>query len=200
MTTLAALHPADVDAVVRLHRKAFPSFFLSTLGPGFLTQFYKGFLTDPTAVTVVARDEAGRVVGSVVGTTEPAGFFRRLLGRRFAGFAMASARAILAEPARARRLLRGLTYRGEAGDRVDGALLSSICVDPDLQGGGVGRQLIEQWCDTALSRGARRAFLTTDAEDNEGVNAFYVRRGWTLASSFATPEGRKMNRYEKELV
>lgn len=193
------LHPADVEAMVRLHRQAFPSFFLSELGPAFLTQFYRGFLTDPTSVTAVARDDHGRVVGGVVGTTAPAGFFRRLLVRRLPGFALASAQAAVADPRRIPRLLRGVTCRGEADAKIDGALLSSICVDPVAQGSGVGRQIIDRWCAEARSRGAHRAFLTTDADDNDAVNDFYNRAGWQHTHTFTTPEGRRMNRYEKEL-
>ncbi|MEL4359214.1 MULTISPECIES: GNAT family N-acetyltransferase [unclassified Luteococcus] len=199
MTTTAALHPADIESVVELHRRAFPDFFLSQLGPNFLAQFYKGFLTDPTAVTVVAHDEAGKVLGAVVGTTQPAGFFSRLLKRRLLGFVGASAQAAAQDPKRIPRLARGVLYRGEAGERVEGALLSSICVDPATQGSGVGKLLIEAWCAEARMRGAQRAFLTTDAADNEATNGFYQRNGWTLTKEFSTPEGRAMNRYEKEL-
>lgn len=195
---LAALHPADIDAVVALHQAAFPSFFLSQLGTPFLRNFYAGFLTDPTSVTTVARAN-GRVVGAVVGTTAPGGFFRRLLGRRLLGFALASAQAVLRDPRRTLRLLRAVTYRGEAGERVSGALLSSICVDPLSEGRGIGRRLLTEWCTTARDLGATRAYLTTDAVDNSAVNAFYERSGWTLTASFETPEHRAMNRYEKEL-
>lgn len=198
--TIAPLHPADVDEAVSLHQRAFPEFFLSQLGTGFLRQFYSGFLTDPTAVTTVARDEQGRIVGTVVGTTHPSGFFGRLLRRRLGGFALASASAALRSPRVVPRLVKGITYRGEAGERVDGALLSSICVAPDAQGAGVGRQIIEAWCDSARERGATRAFLTTDALDNHAVNAFYTRRGWECTATFSTDQGRSMNRYEKELA
>lgn len=197
--SIAPLHPADVDQLVDLHRRAFPKFFLSQLGPAFLTQFYRGFLTDPTSITAVARDDSGRVVGGVVGTTSPAGFFGRLLRRRMAGFVLASAQAAIADPRRTPRLLRGVAYRGQAGIAVDGALLSSICVDPALQGHGVGRTLITAWSHTARSRGADLAFLTTDAHDNDATNAFYLQSGWRCADTFTTAEGRMMNRYEKEL-
>ncbi|WP_420174345.1 GNAT family N-acetyltransferase [Luteococcus sp. OSA5] len=199
MTTTTALHAADIDDVVALHRRAFPDFFLSQLGPNFLAQFYKGFLTDPTSVTVVAHGEDGRVLGAVVGTTQPAGFFSRLLKRRLVGFAAASAQAAIQDPKRIPRLARGILYRGEAGDRVEGALLSSICVDPDTQGSGVGRALIDAWCEAARLRGARHAFLTTDAKNNEATNGFYQSNGWELTKEFSTPEGRAMNRYEKDL-
>lgn len=197
---LGPLEPSDVRQLARLHARAFPAFFLSTLGEPFLTQFYRGFLKDPTAVTVVARDEAGKVQGAVVGTVEPAGFFGRLLRRRLLGFAAASARAAVRRPTSVPRLLRAVSYRGDAPSGDEGALLSSICVDPDRQSSGLGGRLLGAWEDRAAASGAQTAFLTTDAERNEAVNAFYRGRGWVLADSYRTPEGRSMNRYTKRLV
>lgn len=195
MSTLTALTSADVPHVARLHREAFPAFFLSSLGEPFLVQFYRGFLSDRTALTVVARDSAGRICGAVVGTLEPAGFFGRLLRRQWPGFVAASVTAVVRTPSKAPRLVRALRYRGGAAGGASGALLSSICVDPQLQGGGTGRQLIEAWTREAESRGAPSAYLTTDAEGNENVNAFYLSCGWQLAERFVTPHGRPMNRY-----
>ena len=37
--------------------------------------------------------------------------------------------------------------------------------------------------------------LETDAVNNEGVNAFYVKNNFVLTRTFETPEVRKMNEY-----
>lgn len=196
---IGSLHVSDVEAAARLHEQAFPTFFLSSLGQPFLRQFYRGFLADATAVTVVARDAHGTILGAVVGTTQPAGYFSRLLRRRLVGFFCASIRAGLHTPTAVPRLLRAVRYRGVAGARIEGALLSSICVTPSAQGTGVGRQLVAAWEQRALELGACTAYLTTDAVDNEPVNAFYRRCGWQVCSSYTTAEGRKMNLYTKDL-
>ena len=198
--SLGPLTSADVRPLARLHGAAFPGFFLSSLGEPFLVQFYRGFLTDESAVTVVARAEDGTVLGAVVGTTEPAGFFGRLVRSRWPGFALASCRAVLRNPKALPRLLRAARYRG--GDDADsgGALLSSICVDPAAQGAGVGRRLIEAWMDAVADRGVDTAFLATDADDNAAVDHFYREHRWTPSGSYRTPEGRSMNRYTTRLV
>ncbi|MEO8094452.1 MAG: GNAT family N-acetyltransferase [Pseudolysinimonas sp.] len=198
-THVDAMRVDDVEPLARLHRQAFPDFFLSTLGEPFLRQFYQGFLGDPAAVTVVLRDAEGMPCGSVVGTTEPAGFFGRLVRRRWAGFALAGARAVLSQPGATPRLVRALRYRGDAPHDAVGALLSSICLDPSLQGSGEGGRLVAAWEAAAASSGARSAFLTTDADHNEAVNRFYSRHGWLLHGTYSTREGRQMNRYMKEL-
>jgi len=192
--TYAELGSEDVREAARLHRVAFPGFFLSQLGEGFLREFYRAFLLDGS-VTVVARDDAGRVVGVVVGSTEPDGFFRRLLLRRWYAFAVHSLRLVLTRPSVVPRLVRAVTYRGHVPDQPDGALLSSICVSPAAQGAGVGRELIRRWTSELGSRGVHDAYLTTDAADNDATNAFYVRSGWRLVGSHSTPEGRSMNTY-----
>ncbi|MGC4153896.1 MAG: GNAT family N-acetyltransferase [Propionicimonas sp.] len=195
-----SLLPHDAQALAALHLQAFPTFFLSSLGERFLAEFYRGFVGDPTAVVVVQRGYDGRPVGVVVGTTEPAGFFSRLLRRRLWGFVRAAAIASMRNPRVVPRLLRGVTYRGEASAAARGALLSSICVAPELSGGGHGRRLIDAWKLQARALGAASAHLTTDAADNDRVNRFYVADGWLLSGSFTTPEGRKMNLYTVELT
>lgn len=96
--TVGTLERADVGELAHLHREAFPGFFLSRLGEPFLIQFYSGFIGDGSAVTAVTRDGSGRPLGAVVGTTEPAGFFGRLVRRKLVGFALASLRAGVFHP------------------------------------------------------------------------------------------------------
>lgn len=189
----------DAPPLARIHRTAFPGFFLSRLGDGFLVQFYLGFLADPTAVIVVSRDDANRPVGVAVGTTDPEGFFGRLLRRRFWGFAGASARAALRNPSMAPRLFAALRYRGDNPPERVGALLSSICVDPAHSRKGIGSTLIKTWIRRAREMGAGVAFLTTDAVGNDAVNAWYVREGWVLRDQFVAHGDRLMNRYEYDL-
>lgn len=198
--TFARLGAADVDAVARLHLTAFPGFFLSSLGPRFLTEFYRSFVTDRDGISVVARAGDGRLLGVAVGTTTPAGFFRRLLIRRGPWFAAAALRSALSEPSCIARLLRAVRYRGGVPTPVSGALLNSICVDPDERRLGVGAALLTAWSERARDMGAHSAFLTTDAAGNDAVNAFYRRARWSMAGSYPTPEGRQMNCYTIELA
>lgn len=193
--TVAPLAAVDVGDLARLHRRAFPRFFLSTLGEPFLVQFYRGFLDDESAVTVVARDQLGQITGVVVGTIQPDRFFSRLLRRRWWGFALASARTALTSPGAVQRLLGALRYRGDTPTGGEGALLSSICVDPANQGTGVGRRLVEAWLSEVAAHGVRTAYLTTDADHNDAVNAFYQTSGWRLADTFTTRTGRRMHQY-----
>lgn len=190
---------ADAHELARIHKAAFPGFFLSQLGEPFLVQFYLGFVADPTAVIAICRDASRRPLGVAVGTTDPPGFFGRLLRRRFWGFMGASLRAVLKNPAAAPRLLGAVAYRGDIPQGREGALLSSMCVDPDQSGQGIGSMLIRGWVRRAHQLGARSAYLTTDAVGNDAVNAWYLREGWVLHDQFVAHGDRPMNRYAFDL-
>jgi GNAT superfamily N-acetyltransferase len=135
------------------------------------------------------------VLGIVVGPLDPPRFFRRLLRQRCWSFCASTLSALLKRPLILGRLLRAVLYRGAAPAGGLQSLLSSVAVAPEARGHGIGAALVRRWVDEAHRRGAAGCYLTTDADDNGEVNRFYLREGWVLESSFATPEGRRMNRY-----
>ncbi len=188
-----------IPQVVGVHMRAFPNFFLTFLGPRFLKQFYASFVTDPMGMGFVATDAAsGKVLGVVAGPLNPNGYFKRLLKKRWWAFCLASASAVIRRPSAAKRLLRAVFYRGEAPEGPPRSLLSSIAVAPEAQGLGLGKALTQAWLSEVRSRGSAGAYLTTDAEDNESTNQFYRKTGWTLETTYKTPEGRAMNRYVRD--
>jgi ribosomal protein S18 acetylase RimI-like enzyme len=185
-----------IDRIVEVHINAFPTFFLTFLGPSFLKEFYKSFLYDSQGIGFVAIDAASqKIIGVIVGPLTPQGYFKRLLKRKWFAFCIASLGAVIRKPSVVKRLFRAVFYRGESPKGADRSLLSSIAVSPDVQGKGVGRALVLKWLEEIKLRGSKGAFLTTDAENNDSVNNFYQKMGFKLESSYSTPEGRKMNRY-----
>ncbi len=196
--TVRPLAPGDVQDATQVHLEAFPGFFLSALGPAFVRELYRGFCRLEDSMGFVAVGDNGRVIGVVAGTSRPAAFFRRLLARRWYAFAMAALPAVLRRPLVLRRVLRGLTYRGDAPDPASGALLSSIAVAPSAQGSGAGSALVQAFCHEAAQRGVARVYLMTDHDHNDAINCFYQRQGFQLTGIVNTPEGRAMNRYVYE--
>jgi ribosomal protein S18 acetylase RimI-like enzyme len=196
------IRPARLDEVTvlaRLHRESFPGFFLTSLGEPFLRHLYRGFISSPEAVCLVAED-GSTLLGVVAGPVRPREFFRGLLYARGVYFAFSAIPGLLRRPGPvARRLLAALTYRGEAPAAVSGALVSTVCVAPAGRGSGIAVRLLEAFCDEARRRGARYVYLTTDRDENAGVNAFYTRAGFRLESEIRRDGGRVMNRYLKDL-
>jgi ribosomal protein S18 acetylase RimI-like enzyme len=184
----------DVAAVVALHVRSFPGFFLTFLGPTFLALLYEGILKDEDGLALVAED-SGVIRGVVAGTLSQAGFYRRLLAKRKWAFAWAALQALLARPSIAPRLWRALRKPQEAGEASAPACLMSIAVDPAAARRGLGADLVRSFCGMLATRGADAVCLTTDRDGNDGVNCFYVRLGFGIARSFVTPEGRALNEY-----
>jgi len=83
--------------------EAFPGFFLTFLGPGFLKEFYKSYLYDEQGIGFVAI-ENGRILGAIVGPFKPAGYFKRLLLRKWYAFCFAIIGAVLRKPKVIKRL------------------------------------------------------------------------------------------------
>ena len=189
-----------MDAIIQIHLAAFEGFFLESLGEQFLKELYRGFIVEPSGLCLVAVDRKD-VLGFVVGTTQPEGFFRRLLRSRWYAFVLAGATSMALHPIRVgKKFLSALRYRGEKpSDVPNAALLSSIGVAPSGMGKGIGRILVTTFCERARASGASTVYLTTDRDKNEAVNQFYLSNGFKLHSSFLKERGRWMNLYTRSL-
>lgn len=194
-SSLVPMKPEHIPAVVHTHLASFPGFFLSFLGPRFLSLYYQGVCTAPEGISFVYMNILGLPAGFVAGSSNPRGFYSRLLKRNWLKFAFASAGAVVRKPAIIKRLARGLFHPGgnPVGDDIAG--LFSIGVLPELQGTGAGKLLVQAFLQEASSRGCNRVFLTTDRDDNETVNSFYQRLGFIIERQYETSEGRRMNEY-----
>ncbi|KRC87469.1 hypothetical protein ASE25_17210 [Terrabacter sp. Root85] len=186
----------DVRAAADLHRDAFPGFFLTSMGSPMLRALYLGYSRDPDCVAICATSASGRLLAVVAGPVEPKGHFLRNLLKDMPRFAWAASYALLRRPSIVGRVARGLFYRGDTPIQSEGALLSTICVSPEAQSAGLGAHMVDEWLTRVAQMGPKSAYLTTDAEDNDRVNRFYQRVGWTLAGSYRTPQDRVMNVYE----
>ncbi len=78
--------------------------------------------------------------------------------------------------------------------------LASIAVDPCCARRGVGKVLVGRIIDRAREMNATKLYLTTDAENNDGTNAFYRGLGFRLADVFPTPRGRLLNEFVVSLA
>lgn len=191
---IALMTAAQVEEVVNVHLRSFEGFFLSFLGPNFLRLYYEsvvGYRGAAGYVCVIG----GRVVGFVCGMVSPSHFYSYLLRTRWWRFALAALGAALGRPSVIPRLFRALFYPSQTSGRSDTATLTSIAVDPAVQGEGVGAQLIAAFLADMRARGVKRVDLTTDRYDNDEVNAFYQRQGFHCERTFVTPEGREMNEF-----
>ena len=189
---------SDVGESVAIHLRAFPGFFLSQLGRRFLLCLYEEILKDPSGIAFVCR-QSGRVQGFVAGTTDPRGFYRRLLAGRWRRFALASVIPVVRSPLIVPRLLGAFRRPEEEPDAEGCGLLMSIGVDPQTQANGIGTMLVNEFLAECQRRGLSAVHLTTDRFENDRVNQFYSRLGFTVSRIVTTPQGRIMNDYRVEI-
>lgn len=193
------LRRESIPRAVQIHLDAFPGFFLARLGPGVLRVFYTEFVERPDDVVALEALIDGRPVGTAVGPLRPDEFFRTFIRRRRVALAACSTLFMVRHPRSIPRILRAVRYRGGTGV-ADGALLSSIAVDPTCRGRGIGRTLLRRWTEAVVAEGAGAAHLTTDFRDNDGVIDFYRALGWSDDGVFKTREGREMLRMVNDLT
>lgn len=194
------MEPNDVCQVITTHLASFPGFFLSFLGPRFLSLYYLNISRVPEGICYVYLNQNNEMVGFIVGALNPNGFYSRLLKRDWFRFTIASLGAVLKKPSIIKRLARAFLHPAgnPVGDDVAG--LFSIGVLPEYQGKGVGKELVVAFFKDAEQRGCKKVYLTTDQEKNDKINAFYQSLGFNVERQYLTPEGRRMNEYWKNLV
>ena len=135
------------------------------------------------------------------GTLAPERLFRQLVVSRWYAFGWAAVGPLVQRPhAVLPRLLAAVRYRGEPPVGLPGAgLLSSIAVEPHLARLGIGGMLVAAYCQEAARQGLRFVYLTTDRDDNESSQLFYLRHGFKAESSIRRRDGRVMVRYVRAL-
>jgi len=187
---------ADIREVVRVHESAFAGFFMTRLGSKFLYEYYITVLNYWGSVFYVASRER-RIVGFVAGFLDPAGFYRSLRSRRLR-LALAVALRMLSSPGLLVRIVATSRLASAKSSRHDdhgAAELASIGVLPGEAGNGIGRRLVQAFCEEAFSRNAGRVLLTTDAENNSAVNRFYLRMGFKRNEDLIQHSKRRMIQY-----
>lgn len=189
---------SDIQNIVDIHLQAFDGFFLTSLGPRFLKQFYSAVIEDPTGITLVAvKDE--EIYGFVAGTIKPSEFYRRLIIKKAGSLFLASIIPILVNPRIIPRLVRGFSLPTQSARPEGWGTLQSLAVSPSAQHKGIGHLLVSAFLNESSLRGLAKINLLTDKHNNDLVNNFYMRFGFYLDQYFVTPEGRWINEYVYDL-
>lgn len=200
MIRVRAATPADLDSVVQVHQQAFQGFLMTMLGARFLRGYYQCVLGYTHPIFLVAERD-GQVLGFAAGFVNPPRFYALLRQRKWQlGFAAAS--HLMWRPRLWRRALSSLRRAeniSSSGDAPTLAELASIAVAPTAQGLGIGKQLIQAFLDQARQQGVSEVVLTTDAHNNDAVNAFYQKQGFVCTRQFWHTPGRLMNEYRIRL-
>lgn len=216
MTEIRAMIDDDVTAAVRLHLEVLDMEFLSRFGPSFMASYYRAWMATAGGVSLVAVSDAGDVVGLLLGATAPSAHARAMV--REHGVALASRMVTYAlwHPAlakdlivtRARRYLGGVarvirsrwapatpTAASSGGPAV--AEITHVLVEPSVQGGGVGRALVERAVSISRDAGADEVELVTPPD--LAAQHFYEHLGWQCEGSLRSRSGEEFLRYRLAL-
>lgn len=183
-----------IKSIAELHKKAFPSFFLTQLGVPFLRTLYSGYMENRDSGIIVA-EEKGKLVGFIAYSNDYPRFYKGLIKNHLVKFAFCSIGAAIRHPSFIKRLL-GAFKKSESVVKTESYVeLASICVDPEIESKGVGSALIDYLKGIVDFNKYAYINLETDADGNDSVNRFYVKNGFKLERVFTTAEGRRMNEY-----
>lgn len=189
----------DLDNIVRIHQASFEGFFLTTLGKSFLKQYYKSVLKSADGVLIIVQVE-GTIIGFCAGTLLSAGYNMRLIKCDLFGFFCQGIKLLFTHPLKLLHLFMNMTKKNaEMGDKGEYAEILSIGVDPNFQGGGVGKRMLTVLEKEVIVRGGNKLSLTTDFADNEKVVGFYHALGYNEWYDFVTYPNRRMYRMIKRL-
>lgn len=180
--------------LAKLHKKSFPSFFLTQLGIPFLYTLYSGYVEDDNSGIIVA-EENDELVGFIAYSKDYSNFYKMLIKKHLLKFAICSLGAAVRHPSFIKRILRAFKKSEEVEKNENYVELASICVDPNMEKRGIGSSLINYLKSIIDFDNYSYINLETDAVDNDGANSFYLKNGFNLAREYVTAEGRKMNEY-----
>ena len=183
-----------IEEIVDLHIKAFPTFFLTKLGDEFLKLLYKGYMDDENSGIIVSKND-DQLLGFIAYSTDYPAFFKKLLKDHFFKFAFLAFQAAVRHPSFALKLLGALKKSDDVVKEEKYVEISSICVDPSIQGKGIGSKLINYMKDNTDFGKFAFISLETDAVSNDAANCFYKKNGFQQARTYITREGREMNEY-----
>ena len=185
----------EIQAVAKLHQKAFSNFFLTKLGYNFLLNFYKSILNNSDSINIGLFDNES-LIGFAVGSKRSKYFYKNLLKNNFVKLGFSAVVPLISNPNHIVRLLTSFISNSKSNVEIaDNAVLLSICIDPICASKGYGNVLLMEFEKTAFKY-SNMISLTTDADDNDYVKAFYVKNEYELHHSFYQGK-RKMNYYIK---
>lgn len=169
---------SDIDQIISVHREAFSGFYLDKMGPAFLRVYYECALANAEVISLVAVQRSDIVVGFVVGFKSPRSFYTE--------FKAAKKRLIfpliIAIFRRPSLLLPSLAnifkVNKDSVNENDQPYAELVSIGVAGQGKGIGSQLLREFIRVAWVSNVNEIRLTTNRDDNDGANQFYLKHGF----------------------
>lgn len=198
MRQICKIQESEVSDIVSIHLDAFPNFFLSNLGKDVLYQFYSYLLKDKNTISYCLK-EKNVIIGFFLVSTNAKWLYARIFIRGFFNFFLPIFFSFLKNPSLIKRIIISFmsTRKHKTRNSISVSMLS-LCVRKHNAGKGIGRSLVKKLEIELIQKNIKSYYLTTDADDNDLTNRFYLTNNFVLHSSFWQGK-RKMNLYIKNL-
>lgn len=184
-----------IKAVVEIHIKAFPSFFLTKLGEKILYELYNGFLITENAGIIVGKKEK-KIVSFIAFSENNKSIYLSILKKRILRFTFYFILLFFKKPKIAIQLIQKVFKKSDTKEyeNLRKIRISSIAVNPELSNNGLGRNIFE-FFKKHMEKKYEVIELETDKDSNEKVNAFYTSLNFLKIKEIRTFNSRKMNIY-----
>ena len=186
------LSKSHAAAAARLHQEGIDTGFLSSLGKPFLKQLYSAIPSCPTGFGFAWQESNDEVLGFIACAESTGRLYKQALLRRGVLMALPLLRFML-RPSVIKRMIHTLRYPSNVGEELPAAEVLSIAVSAEARGKGIGNALMAAALREFASRGIDRLRVAVGAE-NKSANRFYLRCGFTLATTHLH-HGLPMNIY-----
>lgn len=198
MNQLIQLKKEDAAEITAIHILAFPGFFLTDLGKDVLCVFYSALIQDKSTIVFGVENDR-KIIGFCVASTAPSGLYYRIFIKHFFNFLIPLTISFLKNLNFFKRMITSFASSNKlyVVSKYPSSLLS-ICVSPAYAGKGVGKILLKRLEKELILQKQLGYYLTTDAENNNATNQFYLSFGFKLYD-FYNQGNRLMNIYVKEL-
>jgi ribosomal protein S18 acetylase RimI-like enzyme len=171
----AQSNKALFDMCGQLHAEIISNGFLTSLGPAFLSTFYRSVASMPQSFLLVAIRDV-KVVGLIAGSTDSKGLMKRILLTRVWRFAPRMA-SILLRPASLSKIFEVILYPSkQAFKNLPNAEVLNFCVSSKLQGRGLGKRLFQSLVEEFEKRKTGAIRIVTGASQ-QSAQYFYQSVG-----------------------
>jgi ribosomal protein S18 acetylase RimI-like enzyme len=198
LNELIELKRENAAEITEIHTLAFPGFFLTDLGKDVLRVFYTALIQDQSTIVWGIKNNK-ELVGFFVASTSPVGLYTRIFKKHFFKFFLSLTISFLKNFSLLGRMIISFTSSKafDVPEAYSTALLS-ICVSPSFSGKGIGKMLLGKLEKELVLKGQNGYYLTTDKDNNESTNHFYLNYGFQLQDVFIQGK-REMNIYVKHI-
>ncbi|GIV76041.1 GNAT family N-acetyltransferase [Litorilinea aerophila] len=198
--TIVELAPEHATAAAHLHLAGQSGTFLTELGPGVLTVFYRALPRSAAGFGFAAwSGQPDQVIGFVSATTNTGQLFLEMATRHLGELLPVTLARCLRHPILLWHSAQTLAYpllTREPGEKGAAELLS-IMVAPAWRGQGIGTRLLEALVGECGRRGLTTLDVMVDAA-NQGAQRFYRRHHFVERRQISL-YGRALCLYRREL-